>query len=373
MSRNVRYALIILVLILAWLISGLFVSDDEPENETETTELTHVGIMSSTVAFFQPSLKFNARTEPYRLVNLRAETNGPLISTDINEGSEVIQGSVLGRIDTESRQLRVQEAQSLLQQARLDYKGALELKAKGLLSDAEIARNKFSVDSAKASLKAAELELSRVEFSAPFDGILNERFYEVGDYIQQGQIFAEFLQIDPIKAVFQVPESEVLFLDPEMPLTLVLSDGQQLKGDFLYRSAKANQTSRAFKVEAVFENPDNRILADLIGIISVELKPVKAHSVPASVLSLNTEGDLVIKTLDADQTVNSYPVEIIADSANSVWVTGLPELVDVIVTGYEYVGVGEQVRASRKQMFNEGEQAASSTSSVVQDQPVNQE
>ncbi len=127
----------------------------------------------------------------------------------------------------------------------------------------------------------------------------------------------------------------------------------------MFRSAKADQNNRAFKVEAVFENPDNRILADLTGRIAVALKPVKAHSVPASVLSLDTQGVLIIKTLDSDQTVGSYPVEIVADSVDSVWVTGLPDLVDVIVAGYEYVGVGEQVRATRKEQLNMDELAGS--------------
>lgn len=359
MSRNVRYALIILVTIIVWLSSGLLVSKDKPEETSARTELTHVGVLSSAAVFYQPSLKFNARTEAFRQVNLRAETSGPLIAADIEEGTEVQQGTVVGKIDKESRELRVLEARSLLEQTRLEYKGALELKVKGLLSDAEVARNRFAMDSAEASLNAAELELARVEIAAPFDGILNERFYEVGDYIQQGQVFAEFLQINPIKAVFQVSETEVIGLDPDEPLRLTLTDGRVISGTFLFRSAKANQTNRAFKVEAVFENPDSRILADLTGRIAVALKPVKAHSLPASLLSLDTEGVLIVKTLDADQRVSSYPVDVVADSTDSVWVTGLPDQVDVIVTGYEYVGIGEQVRATRKEPLKGDELAGS--------------
>lgn len=360
MSRNVRYALIILASIIVWLASGLLVSKDGAEQEpAKAAELTHVGVVSSSAVFYQPSLRFNAHTEAFRQVNLRAETSGPLISTRVQEGTEVAQGTVVGEIDKESRELRVLEARSLLEQTRLEYKGALELKAKGLLSDAEVARNKFSMDSAEASLNAAELELARVEITAPFDGILNERFYEIGDYIQQGQIFAEFLQINPIKAVFQVSEAEVIGLDPEEPLILRLTDGLEMTGEFLFRSAKADQNNRAFKVEAVFENPDNHILADLTGRITVALKPVKAHSVPASLLSLDTQGDLIIKTLDSGQTISSYRVEVVADSVDSVWVTGLPDLVDVIATGYEYVGVGEQVRVTRKEQLKMGELAGS--------------
>ena len=348
MSRNVRYALLVLVLFLAWLLSGVFV--DTPANQTEGRDkpLTHVDVITSSARLYQPSLSFNAHTEPFRLVNLRAETSGPLVATDVPEGAEVKRGRVVGKIATEARLLRVVEARSLLNQVRLEYEGALELQGKGLLADAEIARNKFSVDSAKAALDAAQRELSRVEITAPFDGILNERLYEIGDYIQPGQIFAEFLQLDPLKAVFQVSETEVIALDPEQPVEFVLADGRKLTGSFLFRSAKANRQSRAFKVEAVFENPDNLILADLTGRISIALRPVEAHSVPAAVLSLDTEGQLIVKTLNSDQIVGSYRVKIVEDSTDSIWVTGLPEVIDVIVAGYEYVGIGEKVKASRR-------------------------
>ena len=346
MSRNVRYALIIFVAINAWLLSGFLVSDDEPEEATAASKLTLVDVQVSSASYHRPALSFNARTEPFRLVSLSAETQGPLVAADIAEGSEVDKGTVVGRIDVEGREFRLSEANSLLEQAQLEYQGALNLQDKGLLSDAEIARNKAVADSAKAAVKLAELELARVEMTAPFDGVLNERFYEVGDYLQKGQVFAEFLQLHPLKAVFQVSESEVIALDPSEPLLLELADGRQLEGKLLFRSAMADKNSRAFKVEAVFDNPGNQVLADLTGRISVSLKPVKAHTIPASVLSLDTQGRLSIKTVDANQIVVAYPVEVISDRRDSVWVTGLPDAVDVIVTGYEYVGVGEKVKVS---------------------------
>lgn len=354
MSRNVRYALIVLVAILVWLFSGVFGRDDKSKEEVEQTQLTGVEVLRSSAVLRRPSISFNARTEPFRFIDLRAETSGPLVSAEVPEGSQVQSGAIVGKIDVETRALRVTEARSLLEQAQLEYKGALELKAKGLLSDAEIARNKSSVDSAKAALNAAEIELGRVEIEVPFDGVLNDRFFEVGDYIQQGQVFAEFLQLDPLKAVFYVSEKEVIELDPAESLQLVLSGGRKLEGELLFKSVKADSQSRTFKVEAVFSNPDNEILADLTGRISVSLKPVQTHAVPAALLSLNTEGELSIKTLNTDKTVNSYPVNIITDDKDSVWVTGLPEKADVIVAGYEYVGVGEQVSVVWKNESPEG-------------------
>jgi len=349
-SKNVRYALIVLVVVLAWLLSGLLIGNDESvEKENTDNFLTHVEVATSTAEHYQPSLMFNARTEPFRLVHLRAETEGPLVAASVAEGTEVKQGTLVGKIGIQERALRVVEAQSLVEQVQLEYQGALELKTKDLLSDAEIARKKFDVDSAKTLLDAAKIELSRVDLKAPFDGVLNERFYEVGDYLQRGQIFAEFLQLDPLKVVFQVSEKEIIKLDPQGTVEIALADGRVREGRVVFRSAKADQQSRAFKVEAVFDNPGNEILADLTGRATITLKQITAHAVPASVLSLGTQGQLIIKTLQTDQTVGYYPVQIVADEVESVWVTGLPGKVDVVISGHEYVGIGEQVKVSRRQ------------------------
>ena len=102
MSRNVRYALIVLAVIIVWLLSGVFSNDDDAltKPEDENKNLTHVEAVSSEAVLYQPSISFNARTEPYRIVSLRAETEGPLIATDVAEGAEVETGTVVGQIDT---------------------------------------------------------------------------------------------------------------------------------------------------------------------------------------------------------------------------------------------------------------------------------
>lgn len=375
-SKNVRYALIIFAFIIVWLFSGLFVAEGEAGGELNgqtngsvnerageqvTTaadnDLTLVEVVDSRALDYQSQASFNARTEPFRIVSLRAETDGPIVATDIAEGSFVPADTEVGTIGTENRMLRVLESRAQLDQVQLEYKGALELRAKSLLSEAEVAREKFAVDSAKASLESAQLELARVRIMAPFDGILNERFFEMGDYLQRGQEFAEFLQLDPIKAVFSVSASEVVSLDPQAPIKLRLSDGRELVGEFLFRSVMADTQSRAFKVEAVFDNPDNLILADLTGVVTVAEKSTLAHSVPASLLSLSTDGSLVVKTVDLDSDqgeglaqgrVTSYPVRILTDNTDSVWITGLPDRATVIVRGYEYVGIGQRVRVSHR-------------------------
>jgi multidrug efflux system membrane fusion protein len=58
---------------------------------------------------------------------------------------------------------------------------------------------------------------------------------------------------------------------------------------------------------------------------------------------LNDDGALGVRTIDDTALVAFSPVEIMRDTPNGIWVTGLPEVANVIVTGQEYVTAGVTV------------------------------
>ena len=71
-----------------------------------------------------------------------------------------------------------------------------------------------------------------------------------------------------------------------------------------------------------------------------------AHLLPQSALTLNDEGTLGLRTLGPDSVVQFQPVKILRDTPDGIWLTGLPDAVDVIVVGQEYVTAGVTVEAT---------------------------
>ena len=70
---------------------------------------------------------------------------------------------------------------------------------------------------------------------------------------------------------------------------------------------------------------------------------VAAHLLPASVLTLNDDGTLGIRSVTSDSTAAFLPVTLLRDTREGVWLAGLPETVDVITLGQEYVENGVRV------------------------------
>jgi multidrug efflux system membrane fusion protein len=348
-SKNIRNALIVLVIILAWLISGLIFKSSEGAEEgsgNQVADTSLVEVVDIQAVPHRPVMKFNASTEPFRSVSVSAETSGAIISTPAREGVEVEKGDELALINPEERELRVRQARASLQQREIEYDAARELRAKNLLSSADVARAEAELESARASLEAAELELRRSVIRAPFAGVFNQRYAEEGDFIQRGEAFAQMLQLDPLKVVFQVSEQEVMELDSETTIDFQLDNGPVVSGQFYYRSSMAGDTNRAFRVEALLDNSQTGLLSDLTGTVQVYGKEKMAHAIPASAMSLNAAGGLFLKAVDHDNRVQIHEIQIISDEPGMVWVTGLPETVRLIVTGHEYVGEGQQVEIS---------------------------
>ena len=75
---------------------------------------------------------------------------------------------------------------------------------------------------------------------------------------------------------------------------------------------------------------------------SVNVGTAPAHLLPQSVLTLDDEGVLGVRAVE-DSKVAFYPVTILKDTREGVWVTGLPPKVDVITVGQEFVQAGQTV------------------------------
>ena len=70
---------------------------------------------------------------------------------------------------------------------------------------------------------------------------------------------------------------------------------------------------------------------------------IKAHKIPPSVLTLQDDGTVGVKTIDENNKVVFYPIKKEIDTIDGMWVSGLPDEVKLIITGQEYITVGQTV------------------------------
>ncbi|GAA5524208.1 multidrug resistance protein MdtA [Microbulbifer aestuariivivens] len=350
-QRNYRIAIIVALLSLLWLTSGLIVPQESADSEGSAGAQAANAQGESLVVQarrlqaqpYTTRVVVNGHTEANRVVRLRAELDGVISSLPVAEGRAVRQGEVICRIEAEDRPERLAQAKAALRKAELDYAGAQKLRDKGLQSETDIAQRTVALANARADYKRAQVAMENLEITAPFDGVVNHRAVELGDFIRRGEECATLLDLDPVLVVGEVSEAEVGKLIPGAPASAQLRQGDLVRGELRYVSQEAHEVTRAYRVEVAVNNRGGKLRGGLSGRLALPTGEVNAHRINASLLTLDDRGDLGVRILDEENRVQFRNVTLVSDGDTGVWVTGLPNPVTLITVGQEYVTVGETV------------------------------
>jgi len=199
------------------------------------------------------------------------------------------------------------------------------------------------IEAAAAKVAAANREIDRLTITAPFEGLLESDAAELGAFLQPGTLCATVIQLDPIKLVGYVPETEVNRVHVGARAGAELASGERVQGKVIFLSRSADQKTRTFEVEITVPNPDLHIRDGQTAAILIASDGVQAHRLPQSALTLNNDGQLGVRTVDSDNIVQFHAIELVRDDIDGIWVSGLDEQTDVIVMGQDFVIAGVEV------------------------------
>ncbi|MBM4220454.1 MAG: biotin/lipoyl-binding protein, partial [Gammaproteobacteria bacterium] len=141
------------VLVALWLLSG-YLGKKPVEAQTAAEAVATAATMSvqfqAQVA--QPvtrNLSIYGRTAPVRQVELKAETSGRVSELGVKRGALARQGELLLKLDLRDRQARLEQARAGVAQQEAAYKGQLELKPRGYVSDTQLAETLAKLETAR--------------------------------------------------------------------------------------------------------------------------------------------------------------------------------------------------------------------------------
>lgn len=353
-KRSYIIAAVIAVILSAWILSGQIGGSESEVAENTAAEDTgaaeeevFVQVRTFTAQPKTTKTTIRGRTEAVRSVEVRAETAGTVKEIPVQEGATVERGDTICRLSLNARDARMAEAEALMRQRYLEYDAAKKLAAKGHRSETQAAAARAAYDAAAALVKQAEVELGHTKITAPFEGVLEEQLVEVGDYLRVGDPCARIVDLDPFLIVGQVPESEVGKLRTGTVGEARLITGEEVQGLVRYLAKTADPATRTFRIELEVPNDDLSLRSGVTAQITVPSKEVPAHRLPPSILTLADDGSVGVRTVSANNIVHFNRVTILEDAPNGIWVAGLPERVDIITVGQEYVSEGQKVRVSR--------------------------
>nr|WP_277346065.1 efflux RND transporter periplasmic adaptor subunit [Sneathiella chinensis] len=283
------------------------------------------------------------KTEAFRTVELKAETPGRVVEVLAERGQRVKEGDILVKFAVKARLAQLAEAEALVRQREIEYAAAKSLNKKGFSANTTLASSKALLDSALAQAKSVRIMLEDLIIRAPFDGIVEERHVEIGDYLKDGNPVATVVDEDPFLVTGQISEMFVNRIKVGDRGTARLVTGETVSGTIRFIGKTADPATRTFRVELLINNTEGTIRSGVTAETVFLTTPVQAHFMSPAYLTLNDEGTLGIRIVDDGDIVRFVPVSILSDSNDGAWVRGLPETARVIVVGNEFVKDGEKV------------------------------
>jgi len=287
MNKNIRISLAIFIIALLTLLSGQF--EEEKKAEVIKKDLFTVATSVSTAVAYQPLIKLKSTTVSETRVEVKAKTSGEVVKIGSRQGDFIQKDSVLCSLGI--------------------------------------------------------VELNRTEVKAPFSGYI-EKIVKPGNFLERGQICATIIQLNPITFVAEVPESDINKVTEGQQVILNLITGETIEGKLTFVSKSASSLTRTFKVEAEIENKNGVIRDGITSEMIIKTSKIKAHKITPSVLMLNDKGILGIKVIRDLEIVKFLPVTILEDSEDGIWVTGIPNQIQLITQGQGFVEDDQKVLVS---------------------------
>ena len=314
---------------------------------SENPEVITVRAIRVSPQSYNEQIRVRGRTQAFRNVEVRAEQAGRIVSEPIPRGAKVVKGDVLCEIALDNRTADLLENQARLEQAEFEYNAAVDLRKRSLQSEVAVAQLKAAMESAKAAVARAELALANTKVRAPFDGIVETRVVELGDYLNIGTVCASVIDVNPMLLVGFIPEQEVASLSVGSTVQAQILSGEQVTATVTYLSRNADDISRSYRLEAEVNADGETLRSGITADLLVSASNLTAHLIPASALTLDDNGVIGVKLIDDAGNVSFQNVAIVGDNTNQlnpgIWVTGLSGNVNVVTLGQEIVFPGQVV------------------------------
>jgi membrane fusion protein (multidrug efflux system) len=305
---------------------------------------------------------------------IRAQVSGYLISRDYQEGRLVRNGELLFRIDPRPFQAALEQAkgelgraQAALGKARLDVERYTPLVAEGAVSRQELdnaiqARHAgdATVQTARAAVDKAQLDLSFTEIRSPIDGIAGVAVAQLGNLVGPGgpEPLTTVSQVDPIRVSAPISEREYLAFarrsgdladapaERDATLELILADGSvhSERGRAILAGREVDPRTGTILFKGEFANPGNLLRPGQYARVRAVTETKKgALLVPQRAVS-ELQGVQQVAVVGPDDKVELRVVETgVRDGSLQVIEKGLEVGERVVVEGLQKVRAGSVV------------------------------
>jgi RND family efflux transporter MFP subunit len=279
------------------------------DKKNVTLEFTPLEVAQPQLARLAARLEFSGPLVAPSTAVVRAKAPGTLLALNVQEGSRVAAGQLLGRIDLAEQTSRlaersaaVESARATLTQAERTHASNERLAAQQFISPIALDNSRAAVDTARATLQAmqaaadtARLGLRDASLQAPISGIVAKRHVLPGEKVAMEQPLLTLVDLARLELAGSVGTHEVSRLAAGMPVQLQVEGvGQPVAGRIARIAPAAEPGTRSIGVTIELPNPKELLRAGQYALARVELvDPTERLTLPLAAVGSSSGQDHV--------------------------------------------------------------------------------
>lgn len=203
--------------------------------------------------------------KPWTRLMLMAKINGTVTEVLVKEGDEVKKGDILARIEDADYRIALARAEAAYKLSVSEYDRDKSIYDKGVIPTSTLDVNNTNMQTAKADYDNAKLMLSRTAVASPMTGIIRTLDAKVGLQLSVGDPIATILEIDRMKGIIGIPESDVTAIRKlnSVDLTVQALGDKVITTSKHFLSPSPETTARLYNLELEIDNRDRSLFAGM--------------------------------------------------------------------------------------------------------------
>ena len=349
-TKNIKIPL--LAILFAGFLSSCSQSEANNEennvvvNEQKNISVKVLEIKEQTI---NRTLPYMANLNAFKVVHYAPASPGHIKKIFVDVDSRVAKGDLIAMMDN----TQLETARIQLENAESNYRRVDTLYRLNSISEQQYESAKNGYELAKANV---EFMTENTKLTSPITGIITGKYYE-GNELYTGApntsagkaAIVTIMQINPLKAIINVPESYYPNVKKGMKaeITSSIYKDKIFYAEIYRVSPVINSSSRSFNVELIVDNEKELLRPGMFTNVNLNIGQVNAIIVPAiSVLKQSGTNNRYIYIIDKDSLAKKVNVEVINRYNDKIEISSdnIHEGDMIVIAGQEKLDDGAKVK-----------------------------
>lgn len=271
------------------LLAGVVVYLNLPADESSKQNGSRATPVRATVASMQTmpiTIEALGTATANESVTITAQVTDTVQAVYFDDGEEVEAGKVLVQLNNREEYARIAELKANIDEAKRQYARIEDLRQSSAASEQLLDEQQARVKGLEAQLDIARAQLSDLQISAPFAGVLGVRSVSKGALVRPADVITTLDDISVIKVDFSIAENHLasLAVGQTISATTTAYPNESFSGTISHIDTRLDPISRAIKVRANIDNSDKRLRPGMLMTIVVEKRVLNTLVLPEKTL-----------------------------------------------------------------------------------------